>query len=144
MILENPYIEAMRYIDNARLQLNQAGREDRNYLDEKYVHTACGTAYIGVLKALNALFDIKHVPKKRGRKSIEYYQASLTKIDKKLLNYLNNAYDILHIGGYYEGMTSIKVIEEGFINAILVIDALKPYSNNGHLVRQNKLTISIT
>ena len=128
---ENPYKEAMRYVENARLLLKQAGKEDRNYLDVKYVHSACGTAYIGVVKALNVLFDIKHVPKKRGRKSIEYYQASLTRIDKKLLNYLNNSYDILHIGGYYEGMTSIKVIEEGFENAILVIDALKPYSNNG-------------
>jgi len=131
MKIENPYKEAMRYIENARKQLEQAGKEDRNYIDAKYVHSACGIAYIGVLKALNFLFDIKQLPKKRGRKSIEYYQAALSKIDKKLLNYLNNSYDILHIAGYYEGMTSIRVIEEGFDNAKLVIAALKPYSKNG-------------
>jgi hypothetical protein len=128
---ENLYKEGMLYIENAREQLKRAGKKDRNYLDVKYVHSACGIAYIGVIKALNILFDIKNVPKKRGRKSIEFYQASLSKIDKKLLNYLNNSYDILHIGGYYEGMTSIKAIEDGFENAILVINALKPYSKNG-------------
>ena len=120
----------MRYIDNARLQLQQAGKEDRNYIDEKYVHTACGTAYIGALKALDLLFALKQVPKKRGRKSIEYYQSNLANIDKKLLNYLNNAYRLLHIAGYYEGVTEIKAIEAGFENAILLINALKPYSKN--------------
>jgi hypothetical protein len=132
MITENPYKESMRYVDNARGFLKQAGKEDRNYQDVKYVHTACGTAYIGMLKALDFLFNIKKVPKKRGRKSIEYYQGELSKIDKKLLNYLNNAYSILHIGGYYEGITEIKTIEAGFENAILVIDAIKKYSNNGN------------
>ena len=55
----NPYKGAMRYIDNARLQLKQAGKEDNFYIDEKYVKTACGTAYSGMLKALDFLFDIK-------------------------------------------------------------------------------------
>ncbi len=127
----NYYKEAMRYIDNARATLKLAGKQDRNYLDEKYVHTACGTAYNGVLKALNMLFNIKNVPKKKGRKSIEYYQEHLAKIDRKLLNYLNNSYNSLHISGYYDGNTDTKVIESGFENAILIINALKPYSKNG-------------
>ncbi|MCL5990527.1 MAG: DUF5618 family protein [Bacteroidetes bacterium] len=127
----NPYKEAMRYIENARESLKRAGKKDRNYLDVKYVHTACGTAYIGVLKALNLLFDIKSVPKKKGRKSIEYYQEHLSKIDKRLLNYLNNTYNLLHISGYYDGNTETKAIEAGFENAILIINALKPYSKNG-------------
>jgi hypothetical protein len=121
----------MRYIENARNQLNQAGKEDRNYLDVKYVHTACGTAYIGMLKALDFLFNIKKVPKKRGRKSIEYYQSNLSGIDKKLLRYLNNAYSILHLSGYYKGLTEVKTIEAGLENAILIIEALKPHSRNG-------------
>ena len=131
MKTQNPYKESMRYIDNARETLKLAGKEDRNYQDEKYVHSACGIAYIGVLKALNVLFNIKQVPKKRGRKFIEYYQESLAKIDKKLLNYLNNAYQLLHLDCYYEGITNVKAIDEGFENAVLIIEALKPYSNNG-------------
>jgi hypothetical protein len=127
----NPYQEAMRYIDNARETLKQAGKEDKYYKDVKYVQTACGTAYLGMLKALDILFEIKNVPKKRGRKSIEYYQNNLTITDKKMLNHLNNAYHILHLEGYYGGINGIKAIEVGFDYAVSVIEALKPYSRNG-------------
>ena len=88
MVQENPYLEAMRYIDNARLQLKQAGKEDKFFVDEKYVKSACGIAYSGLLKGLDFYFDIKGVPKRKGRKSIEYYKGILSKMDKKLLNYL--------------------------------------------------------
>lgn len=128
---ENPYKEAMRYIDNARLQLKQAGKEDIYYIDEKYVKTACATAYSGSLKALDFLFDIRNIQKQRGRKSIEYYRTVLDGMDKKLLKNLNTAYHVLHLEGYYEGESSMKTIESGFDSAILIINALKPYSNNG-------------
>jgi hypothetical protein len=131
MKYENPYKEAMRYIENAEDTLKKAGKDGRFYEDEKYVHTACGTAYIGMLKALDFLFDIKKVPKKRGRKAIEYYRSVLSGVDKKLLNNLNSAYNVLHLVGYYDGEKKVKVIEEGFDSAISIIDALKPYSNNG-------------
>ncbi|MDQ1267309.1 MAG: hypothetical protein QG635_2463 [Bacteroidota bacterium] len=128
---ENSYNEAMRYIENARLYLKQAGNEDNFYIDEKYIKTACGTAYSGMLKALDFLFDIKNIPKRRGRKSIEYYKSELAKIDKKLLNHLNSGYRFLHLDGYYEGEKSVKGIEAGFYSAISLIEALKPYSRNG-------------
>ena len=131
---ENPYQEAMRYIDNAREQLKLAGKDGKFYEDEKYVQTASGIAYVGMLKALDFLFEIKKVPKKRGKKSIEYYQSHLSKVDKKLLNYLNSAYRLLHIEGYYEGLKSIKAIESGFEYAISIIETLKPYSNNSDSV----------
>ncbi|MCX6155288.1 MAG: DUF5618 family protein [Candidatus Kapabacteria bacterium] len=125
---ENPYLEAMRYIENAELQLKQAGKEDKFYIDDKYVKSASGIAYSGLLKALDYLFEIKGVPKRRGRKTIEYYKAELSKMDKKLLKYLNNGYEILHLYGYYEGGDKIDVIESGFNDAVSIIEALKPYS----------------
>ena len=128
---KNPYKEAIRYIDNAHATLKLAGRDGRFYIDKKYVHTACGTAYIGMLKALDFLFDIKKVPKRRGRKSIDFYREILSNMDKKLLNHLNGGYYILHLNGYYEVLTDAKAIEAGFDNAIAIIDALKPYSKNG-------------
>ena len=45
------YSEAIRYMDNAKATLKSAGKEDDYYNDDKYVKTACGTAYNGVLKA---------------------------------------------------------------------------------------------
>jgi len=60
------YNEAIRYMDNAKETLKMAGKEDRFYNDKKYVKTACGTAYNGVLEALDGYFILKDVPKKRG------------------------------------------------------------------------------
>ena len=127
----DPYNEALRYIENAEDILKSAGKEGRYYTDDKYVKIACGTAYSGILVALDALFDIKNLPKRRGRKAIDYYQSNLAIIDKKLLKELNNAYTVLHLDGYYGGITSVKTIESGFDDATSIIAALKPYSNNG-------------
>ena len=121
----------MRFITNAREDLKMAGKDGKFYKDVKYIKTACGTAYNGILVALDFLFDFKKVIKRRGRKSIDYYQKELSSIDKKLLSHLNNAYSVLHLDGYYGGITSIKTIESGFDDAISIINALKPYSKNG-------------
>jgi len=131
MKILDPYKEAMRYIDNARETLKLAGKEDKFYVDEKNVKTACGTAYSGLLKGLDFLFDIKDVPKRKGRKTIEYYKAELSKLDKKLLNYLNNGYEVLHLYGYYDGGKKAETIETGFNDALAIISSLKPYSKNG-------------
>ena len=128
---ENPYKEAMRYIENAEAALKLAGIEGKFYKDEKYVKSASGIAYSGLLKALDFLFDIKGVPKRRGRKTIEYYKAELSKLDKKLLKHLKNGYELLHLYGYYEGGDKVADIESGFDDAITIIESLKPYSNNG-------------
>ena len=120
------YNEAIRYMDNAKETLKKAGKEDKFYLDKKYVKTACGTAYNGVLTALDGYLILKEIKKPRGRKSIEYYQDSITKIDKKLLNYVNSAYEILHLVGYYDGNNTVSVIKEGFNMAYTIIDKIKP------------------
>lgn len=58
MKYENPYKEAMRYVENANETLKLAGKDGKFYIDQKYVRTACGTAYSGILVALDFLFDI--------------------------------------------------------------------------------------
>ena len=131
MKFDDSYKEAMRYIENADEILKSAGKDGRYYNDVKYVKTACGTAYSGILVALDELFNYKDVPKRRGRKTIDYYQNNLAKIDKKLLKALNNAYSVLHLDGYYGGITNVKTIESGFEDAISIINTLKPFSKNG-------------
>ncbi len=136
MRTKNAYKEAMRYIENARETLKLAGKDGKFYADEKYVRTASGTAYSGTLIALDCLFDVKNMPKRRGRKSIDYYQDNLGKIDKKLLKHLNTAYRVLHLEGYYEGETSISVINSGFEHATSIIDSIKQYCKNGNGVSE--------
>jgi len=121
------YHEAVRYMDNAKETLKRAGKEDRFYRDPKYVRTACGTAYNGVLIAMDGYFVLKGLDKPvKNRKSIEYYQERAGKLDRKMLNHLNVAYKILHLSGYYDGIESVNVIKEGFDNAYTIIDKIKP------------------
>ena len=56
----------------------------------KYVRRACGTAYSGVLIALDCV------------------------------------YKILHLSGYYDGIENANVIKEGFEDAKILIEKIKP------------------
>ena len=129
---EKYYNEAVRYMDNAKGYLQNARKEGGFYQDKKYVKTACGTAYSGLLVALDGFLQLKDIkPTKKERKSIEFYQSAITQIDKKMLNYLNSAYEILHLFGYYDGITDAGMVKRGFDFAYIIIDEIKPM-NIGH------------
>lgn len=121
------YNEAIRYMDNAKETLQKAVKEDDYYRDRKYVRTACGTAYNGVLIALDAYLILKDVelPKKK-RRSIAFYTNNIAQLDKKMLNYLDVVYDVLHLDGYYDGILNARIIKEGFNVAYQIIDKIKP------------------
>ena len=125
---EKYYGEAMRYMDNAKEYLKNAQKEGNYYKDVKYVKTACGTAYSGLLVALDCFLILRgiHKPTGKERKSIEYYQRNLTGENKKILNHLNSAYKILHLSGYYDGIENVTVIKEGFDEAYAIINKIKP------------------
>ena len=121
------YGEAVRFMDNAKEYLKNAQKEGHFYQDKKYVKTACGAAYNGLLVALDGFLQLKDVkPKAKERKSIEFYQKKITLIDKKMLNYLNSAYEILHLWGYYDGITDARVVKRGFDAAFTIIEKIAP------------------
>jgi hypothetical protein len=125
------YAEALRYMENANASLQKARKEDNFYSDKKYVRSACGIAYSGVLVALDAFLVLRGVEMpKRKRRSIEFYVSNVAKIDRKLLNYLNAVYDILHLSGYYDGIQDARVIKAGFENAYEIIEKIKPLAEN--------------
>ena len=127
LLKEEYYAEAVRYMDNAKENLSKAKKEGKFYHDKKYVRAACGIAYSGLLVALDGFLRLKDIKTKvKDRKSIEYYQSNITKIDKKMLDYLNNAYNILHLSGYYDGTGDAIVINRGFDLAYKIIDKIKP------------------
>jgi len=125
---EKYYGDAIRYMDNAKKCLTEAKKEGKFYQDAKYVKMACGTAYSGMLVALDCFLKMKGVdtPGKKTRKSIEFYQEHISKIDKKMLNMMNVAYNILHLSGYYDGINSVGVVKEGFDYAYSIIGKIKP------------------
>jgi hypothetical protein len=123
----------MRYMANAKDILKKAGRDGKLFKDSKYVSTASGTAYKGVLLALDAWLQLKGVELptegwrgKKKVKSIKFYRDNLTKLDKKLLDYLNGVYDALHLSGYYDGTLVIGTIDGGFALATDIINRIKP------------------
>jgi len=128
VLLKKEYAEAVRYMDNAKEFLQKAKRDGSLYTDKKYVRVACGTAYNGILLALDAWFVLKGIPKpnKKQRKSIEYYMSNIAKIDKKMASFLHAAYNVLHLDGYYDGVTNVKVIDAGLDAAYEIIEKIKP------------------
>jgi hypothetical protein len=82
--------------------------------------------------ALDGYFMLKDMkkPSKKERKSIEFYQQHLAKLDRKLLSILNDAYEILHLYGYYDGVRSVDVVKAGFKNAKAIIEKIKPADLN--------------
>ncbi|MBI5327088.1 MAG: DUF5618 family protein [Deltaproteobacteria bacterium] len=100
--------EALRYLDNAKEILGKSPIEDNTYLDIKYVKTACGVAYLGVLEAINEVLLKKGFTKKELPKKVEEYRKALQKHvsahNGKLLREFEMLYDALHIAGYYRGL----------------------------------------
>ncbi|MDR0606396.1 MAG: DUF5618 family protein [Bacteroidales bacterium] len=127
------YTEAIRYMENAKKLLVDVPIDNGHYLDTKYVRSACGIAYSGVLVALDGYSRIINYQSKskkpRERKSIEYYQGMLSQINGKIFMDLNSAYNHLHLLGYYDGETSIKTTKIGFELAYKIINVVKPIKN---------------
>jgi hypothetical protein len=129
LYLSKEYAEAMRYMDNAEETLKMASKhDDGRYNDEKYVRSACGIAYLGVLAALDAWLTLKgvRIPKKKNHTNIDFYLSNLGKLDMKMLGHVNDAYNVLHLDGYYRKVRNIKIIEGGFDEAYYIIDKIKP------------------
>ena len=128
---EKYYSEAVRYMENARECLTKAQKKDNNYQDAKYIKMACGTAYSGMLVALDCFLILKgiHKPTAKERKSIEHYQKNIARIDKKMAVHLDNAYKVLHLSGYYDRIKNATVIKTGFDEAYKIIEKIKPALN---------------
>ena len=111
--MENSVREARRYLDNAKeLLRDKAKKEGKYYQDKKYVKLAGHAAYSGVLVALDVL-----IGGKKGRKSAEWYQENLRKIDRKALDAFNSIYNILHLSMAYDGERNVVVSKEGLEEA---------------------------
>ncbi len=126
------YREAVRYMENAvEILKTKAKKKDRYYEDVKYVRMACGTAYNGVLLALDSYLEIKGKPiiKKKGSQiNVKDYQKALAEVDTKILKEFATVYRILHIEGYYQGEDNYSVIKSGMDSAVQVINKIKPAS----------------
>ena len=124
MVKKNPVEEARRYVENAQTLLVEHGELDvvtRSYSDPKYVKMAGNTLWNGVLVILDAAFHVRK--DRRTRVHIKDYQEAVAKRDKKLLQYLNMGYEIMHIYMGYDGTKSKATCDDGFRVANQIIDS---------------------
>jgi Domain of unknown function (DUF5618) len=133
---EMRYIEVARYITNAQDILKSKGNKKEGfYQDVKYVKMACGTAYSAVLMALETFFEMKGVPiekkRKNRRPNVQDFEKKLAVLNRKMLNEFNVTYNVLHLDGYYDGITKYDVIRSGFDSAIQIINKIKPFGYEG-------------
>ncbi|MBI5748104.1 MAG: DUF5618 family protein [Nitrospinae bacterium] len=121
--------EAIRYLDNAKDILSKSKIEDNKYVDLKYVKSACGVAYLGILKAVDEYllkkgFMEKNLPKlvvSKANPSVDAYREMLKKHltvhNGKLLREFEDIYAELHIAGYYRGLLRHTDTVKAVLNA---------------------------
>ncbi|MBR4135796.1 MAG: DUF5618 family protein [Bacteroidales bacterium] len=118
---KDPIEEARRYVLNAEEVIKKANYdpEMNRYTDGKYVKMAGNTLWNGCLLALDALFGIN---KRKGRPDFRKYTEAAAKRDKKLLAFMVDGYNTMHLSMGYDGSNQKKVCDAGFEVAHAIID----------------------
>lgn len=117
-------------MQNAKELLSKSPIENDIYADEKYVKSACGVAYLGILKAIEEQLLRKGLTKKKLPKKVEEYRKAIQKYvsihNGKLLKEFDSLYDELHIAGYYRGnLQGVGVVKDILKRAKTFIDKIK-------------------
>lgn len=122
--------EAVRYMDNAKELLGRSPIKDNTYTDVKYIKSACGVAYLGVLKAIDDYLLRYGLTDKELPQSVEGYRKALQKHvsthNGKLLTVFEAIYRELHIAGYYRGnLRNTGTVKESFKAAKEFIEKIR-------------------
>lgn len=115
--------EARRYVNNAEeilLERGQLDEEGFEYQDEKYVRAAGNYLWLGVLMALDTVFHVRD--DRRTRVHINDYYEAISKRDRKLNDWVYEAYGVIHCYMNYDGHPGKKLCDTGFDYANKIID----------------------
>ena len=115
--------EALCYVENAREILRERGQLDEEgfmYEDDKYVRAAGNYLWLGVLMALDTVFHVRK--DRRTRVDINAYEDAVAKRDRKLLSWVSDGYDVMHLSMTYDGVSVKKICDSGFDIAEKIID----------------------
>ena len=118
---KDPIEEARRYVVNAEEVIKNANYdpEMKRYTDSKCVKMAGNTLWNGCMIALDALFGIN---KRKGRPDIDKYKNAASERDKKLLAFIVDGYNTMHLSMGYDGIKQKKICDTGFEVANNIID----------------------
>lgn len=119
----NPIQEARRYVRNAHDVLNDNTKVDPKtglYEDAKYIRAAGNYLWLGTLLALDAVFHVRK--DRRTRVNIDDYLNAVGKRDRKLLDWVDEGYAVMHLYMTYDGVRNKKTCQAGFLLAKQIID----------------------
>ncbi|MBI4232369.1 DUF5618 family protein [Candidatus Peregrinibacteria bacterium] len=120
--------EAIRYFHNAQGTVRKSKIvRGRFYQDTKYVVEASGTLWIAILKAIRAYLLTHGVAERSLPNSKEAYSSALKEHSThngKLLATFEDLYHIVHLDGYYRGVSVVENLKEGFQRARQLIEIL--------------------
>ena len=89
------------YFNNVKEQIDKAQKVNNRYTQNKYVRSACGTLYLALLIILDEILIFHKKNLKRDEKNYTNYMAKLKTINKTWMVNYKEAYDLLHLKGYY-------------------------------------------
>lgn len=127
---KKPIDESRRYVQNAYDVLKAHGElnvETGRYEDPKYVRAAGNYLWLGTLMALDTVFHVRE--DRRTRVNINAYEEAVRKRDKKLLGWVTDGYQIMHLYMTYDGIQSKKTCDAGFQLANNIIDRCEALLN---------------
>ena len=119
----DPISESRRYVANARDSLREKGKLNfatNRYEDPKYVKAAGNYLWLGVLIALEAVFHVND--QKKERVDVDDYKLALANRDRKLLTWVVDGYNIMHLSMNYDGIQLKSTCDDGFRLANAIID----------------------
>lgn len=116
----------LRYFNNAKETLAKSPVQYGHYLDVKYVSEAAGMAYLAARKAILNYAKQKGITLKPVPKTYEGMSHLIQKLPQrnKLHYKFKDVYDLLHSGAYYDGLTRVTAIKDGFKEAEDIIRML--------------------
>ena len=121
--VDDPVLEAKRYVMNARDLLNTKGdldTETQLYRDRKCVRMAGNSLWNGILVIVEATFHLK--TKQRPHPDAIDYKNAIAQRDKKLLRLFVVGYEFMHITMGYDGLPDKEVCASGIRIANDIID----------------------
>lgn len=126
---KNSIEEARRYVENAQKVLKentQVDPETGSYEDSKYVRSAGNYLWLGVLIALEAVFHVEEKKKQKkgpdARVSVDDYIDAISNRDHKLLDWVDNGYNVMYLSMNYDGIRDKRVCQTAFSLASQIID----------------------
>ena len=125
MELRTHYNRTLRHIDNAEAELKKAGKDGSYYTNKKYVKSAGGIAYTGVLEATKQYIALKDVAINDGADEREI-KSALSKLNPNAVEPFNHFYSYLYFSVHLYGNSNVRNLTEVMKAAREFIALLKP------------------